>query len=99
MTGSSLTPYESLWGEIKAIARDATSDLLVFTARLSDEQKLIGLGLFIAILAILAIVYPARDRHKKSRPIQSILAFGLVIVFNFVAGWIIATRPDLPTFG
>lgn len=86
--------FEEATAEFLVLAREKGEDLMEWVNRLSDVERLIGLGLFIGVLFMLVLVQSARRKRDPGKARSFVGSFVLVVTFSFLVGLLIDSEFD-----
>lgn len=95
---SSQTVYEKAEREFIDMVRDLVGDITHWFGRLSDVERLIGLGAFILMLFLLVLVKAGSRERKPGKTRNFTGSFILVVTFSFLVGMLLDTPYDPRNF-
>ncbi|MEQ8301523.1 MAG: hypothetical protein RH945_13360 [Hyphomonas sp.] len=86
VSSSNLIPIEKIWNIVVSHLRHGAHDFSIWTSRLSDAERVVGLCLFVLVLMCLMI----RPRRKPKREVktgpQFTYALIIIMIFSFGIG-------------
>ena len=95
---SSQTVYDEAQQEFIDMVRDLVVDVTHWFSRLSDLERLVGLGAFILMLFLLVVVKAGTREHKPAKSRNFVSSLVLVVTFSFFVGMLLETPFDPRNF-
>jgi hypothetical protein len=89
---------ENLWNMIVSQAQSRAHDFAIWTARLSDAERVVGLCVF-ALTIMILMMGPAKKRKtSRGKGTQFVFALAIVMIFGFGAGWLVEDNAGVGEF-
>ena len=89
---------EKLWNVIVSHVQSGAHDFGIWTARLSDGERVVGLCVF-ALTILLLMMGPTKKRTTpRGKGTQFVFALAIVMIFGFGAGWLFEENAGVGEF-
>ena len=89
---------ENLWNMIVRHAQIGAHEFAIWTARLSDGERVVGLCVF-ALTILLLMMRPKKKRKTpRGKGTQFVFALAIVMIFGFGAGWLFEDNAGVGEF-
>jgi TctA family transporter len=98
VSSSNAAFMESLWNMIVSHARSGAHDFAIWTARLSDAERIVGLCVFALTIMILMMGPTKRRKAPRGKGTQFVFALAIVMIFGFGAGWLFEDNAGVGEF-
>ena len=98
VSSSNAAFMENLWNMIVRHAQSGAHELSIWTARLSDGERVVGLCVF-ALTILLLMMRPKKKRKTpRGKGTQFVFALAIVMIFGFGAGWLFEDNAGVGEF-